>query len=82
MNQAGAATSGLDTTMPSLGGGGGSGGGGGGGDSQLALTPDLAQSFNQALGSQSIQAYVVQQEIADADALAATLQNQASLGGG
>ena len=28
MNQAGAATSGLDTTMPSLGGGGGSGGGG------------------------------------------------------
>ena len=49
---------------------------------QLALTPDLAQSFNQALGSQAIQAYVVQQEIADADALAATLQNQASLGGG
>ena len=80
MNQAGAATDGLDTSMPDFGGGGG--GGGGGSDSQLALTPDLAQSFNDALGSQAIQAYVVQQEIADADALAATLQNQASLGGG
>ena len=74
---------------PNLGDGGGGGGaaaddggGGGGGGPQLALTPDLAQSFNQALSSQAIQAYVVQQEIADADALAATLQNQASLGGG
>jgi len=85
MNQAGAATDGLDTSMPNLGGGGGGGGtvGGGGGEGpQLALTPDLAQSFNQALGSSAVQAYVIQQDIADADALAATLQNQASLGGG
>lgn len=81
MNQAGAATEGLDTTMPTPSGGGG-GGGGSTANPQLALTPDLAQSFNQALGSQSIQAYVVQQDIADADALASTLQNQASLGGG
>ena len=85
MNQAGAATEDLDTSMPDLGGGGGGGETGGGVDlsnPQLALTPDLAQSFNQALGSSAIQAYVVQQEIADADALASTLQNQASLGGG
>tara|TARA_R110002012_G_scaffold54915_3_gene140444 strand:+ start:2969 stop:4750 length:1782 start_codon:yes stop_codon:yes gene_type:complete len=86
MNQAGAATEDLDTSMPDLGGGGGGGGETGGGvdlsNPQLALTPDLAQSFNQALGSSAIQAYVVQQEIADADALASTLQNQASLGGG
>ena len=85
MNQAGAATEDLDTTMPDLGGGGGGGETSGGVDlsnPQLALTPDLAQSFNQALGSSAIQAYVVQQEIADADALASTLQNQASLGGG
>jgi len=80
MNQAGAATEGLDTSMPNLGGGGG--GGGSSANPQLALTPDLAQSFNDALGSQSIQAYVVQQDIADADALASTLQSQASLGGG
>ena len=82
MNQAGAATAGLDTTMPSFGGGGGGAGGGSVADPQLALTPDLAQSFDDALGSQAIQAYVIQQDIADADALASTLQSQASLGGG
>jgi len=84
MNQAGAATENLDTSMPDMGGGGGGVGGGGdvGGGPQLALTPDLAQSFNQALGSTAVQAYVIQQDIADADALAATLQSQASLGDG
>ena len=83
MNQAGAATEGLDTTAPNLSGGGGGGGGGTGGGTgaQLALTPDLAQSFNEALGSQAVQAYVVQQDIADANALQQTLQNQASLTG-
>tara|TARA_R110002020_G_scaffold219887_1_gene427737 strand:- start:356 stop:2116 length:1761 start_codon:yes stop_codon:yes gene_type:complete len=82
MNQAGAATEGLDTTMPTTGGGGGGGGGGSSANPQLALTPDLAQSFNAALGSAAVQAYVIQQDIADADALASTLQSQASLGGG
>lgn len=82
MNQAGAATEGLDTTMPSLGGGGGGDTGGGGANPQLALTPDLAQSFSESLGSAAVQAYVIQQDIADADALASTLQSQASLGGG
>jgi hypothetical protein len=83
MNQAGAAVQGLDTDMPDLSGGGGAGaGGGGGGGPQLALTPDLLQSFNQAMTSTAVQAYVIQQDIADADALAATLENQASLGGG
>jgi len=86
MNQAGAEMPEM-AAPPDLGGGGGGGGddgsfGGGGSDAQLALTPDLAQSFNQALGSSAVQAYVIQQDIADADALAATLQNQASLGGG
>tara|TARA_Y100001972_G_scaffold129285_1_gene196110 strand:- start:6947 stop:8725 length:1779 start_codon:yes stop_codon:yes gene_type:complete len=85
MNQAGAAVEGLDTDMPDLSGssGGGAGGaGGGGGGPQLALTPDLLQSFNDAMTSTAVQAYVIQQDIADADALAATLENQASLGGG
>ena len=81
MNQAGAATEGLDTSMPSLGGGGGGSASGGGGP-QLAMTPDLAQSFNDSLGSQSIQAYVVQQDLADATALQESIANQASLGGG
>ena len=81
MNQAGAATEGLDTSMPSLGGGGGGSASGGGGP-QLAMTPDLAQSFNDALESQSIQAYVVQQDLADANALQESIANQASLGGG
>ena len=81
MNQAGAATEGLDTAMPSLGGGGGGSASGGGGP-QLAMTPDLAQSFNDALGSQAIQAYVVQQDLADANALQESIANQASLGGG
>lgn len=81
MNQAGAATEGLDTSMPSLGGGGGGSTSGGGGP-QLAMTPDLAQSFNDSLGSQSIQAYVVQQDLADATALQESIANQASLGGG
>lgn len=82
MNQAGASVEGLDTDMPDLSGGGGSGGGDVGGGPQLALTPDLLQSFNQAMTSTAVQAYVIQQDIADADALAATLENQASLGGG
>tara|TARA_R100000458_G_scaffold20486_2_gene18297 strand:+ start:3494 stop:5260 length:1767 start_codon:yes stop_codon:yes gene_type:complete len=81
MNQAGAATEGLDTTAPNLSGGGGGTGGGGGGP-QLALTPDLAQSFNEAMGSQAVQAYVVQQDLADANALQQSLADQASLGGG
>ncbi len=82
MNQAGAATEGLDTSMPSLGGGGSGSPSAGGGGAQLALTPDLAQSFNDALGSQAVQAYVVQQDLADANALQQSIANQASLGGG
>ena len=80
MNQAGAVTDDIDTTLPT--GGGGGGGGGNTANPQLALTPDLAQSFSESLGSAAVQAYVIQQDIADADALASTLQNQASLGGG
>ena len=81
MNQAGAATSGLDTTMPSMGGGGGGGGGGdtSGTGNQLALTPDMAGSF---LGNSSIppvQAYIIQNDIANARALQTELQTQASL---
>ena len=78
MNQAGAANI-PDLQEPSLGGGGGGGQDAGGG-ATLALTPDLAQSFNAALGSSAVQAYVVQNDIADANALQQELQTQAELG--
>ena len=78
MNQAGAANI-PDLQEPSLDGGGGGGQEGGGG-ATLALTPDLAQSFNAALGSSAVQAYVVQNDIADANALQQELQTQAELG--
>ena len=77
MNQAGAAEL-PDAEQPSSGGSGGGGGGEGRGPS-LALTPDLAQSFNTAAGSSAVQAYVVQNDIADADALQQQLQAQAEL---
>ena len=77
MNQAGAATDGLDTTMPSMGGGGG---GGDLGNTQLALTPDIAGSFGAGtLELPAVQAYVLQNDIASADALQQELQNRASL---
>ena len=76
MNQAGAATDGLDLTTPSLGGGGG----GGGSMTQLALTPDLAGSFGEGtLELPAVQAYIIQNDIATASALQAELQNQATL---
>jgi len=69
MNQAGAASGSV-----------GSGGSvGGGGSTQLALTPTL-ESFEQgALEIPAVQAYVLQNNIADADALQQALQNQSSL---
>ena len=68
MNQAGASSGAV-----------GSGGGGGGGTTQLALTPTL-ESFEQgALELPAVQAYILQNNIADADALAQALQNQSSL---
>ena len=77
MNQAGAATTGLDTTMPSMDDGGG---GGDLGNTQLALTPDIAGSFGAGtLELPAVQAYVLQNEIASADALQQELQNRASL---
>tara|TARA_R110000824_G_scaffold41791_2_gene123971 strand:+ start:146 stop:1885 length:1740 start_codon:yes stop_codon:yes gene_type:complete len=80
MNQAGAATEGLDTTMPSMGGGGGASSGVGGTGNQLALTPDLSAAFGGgASGIPPIQAYVLQNNISDAGALQQELQNQSSL---
>jgi len=69
MNQAGASSGSV-----------GSGGSvGGGGSTQLALTPTL-ESFEQgALELPAVQAYVLQNNIADADALQQALQNQSSL---
>ena len=69
MNQAGASSGSV-----------GSGGSvGGGGSTQLALTPTL-ESFEQgALEIPAVQAYVLQNNIADADALQQALQNQSSL---
>tara|TARA_R110001599_G_scaffold10942_1_gene52838 strand:+ start:3622 stop:5316 length:1695 start_codon:yes stop_codon:yes gene_type:complete len=79
MNQAGAATAGLDTTMPSLSGGGGGGGDTSGSGNQLALTPDMAGSFLGNSAIPPVQAYIVQNDIADAGALQTELQTQASL---
>lgn len=78
MNQAGASAEGIDTTTPSLGGGGG--GGSTLGQTQLALTPDLAGSFGEGtLELPAVQAYVLQNDIASAQALQQELQNRASL---
>jgi len=81
MNQAGAATDGLDLTMPDVSGGGGGGGGGGalGTGNQLALTPDMAGSFLGDSIVPPVQAYIVQNDITDAGALQTELQTQASL---
>ena len=68
MNQAGASSGSI-----------GSGGGGGGGTAQLALTPSLESFEGDTLALPSVQAYVLQNNIADADALAQALQNQSSL---
>ena len=68
MNQAGASSGSI-----------GSGGGGGGGTAQLALTPSLESFGEGTLELPSVQAYVLQNNIADADALAQALQNQSSL---
>jgi hypothetical protein len=69
MNQAGAASGSVGTSS----------GGGGGGTAQLALTPSLESFEGDTLALPSVQAYVLQNNIADADALAQALQNQSSL---
>ena len=70
MNQAGAGGGSI---------GSGGGGGGLGGSTSLALTPSL-ESFDQGtLELPAVQAYVLQNNIADADALQQALQNQSSL---
>ena len=69
MNQAGASSGSVGTSS----------GGGGGGSTQLALTPTL-ESFEQgALELPAVQAYVLQNNIADADALQQELLNRSSL---
>jgi predicted nucleic acid-binding Zn-ribbon protein len=70
MNQAGASSGSVGTS---------SGGGGGGASAQLALTPTLESFEGDTLELPAVQAYVLQNNIADADALAQALQNQSSL---
>ena len=70
MNQAGASSGPIGTS---------SGGGGGGGSTQLALTPTLDSFGEGTLELPAVQAYVLQNNIADADALQQALQNQSSL---
>jgi hypothetical protein len=70
MNQAGASSGAV---------GSGGGGSGGGGTAQLALTPTLESFEGDTLELPAVQAYVLQNNIADADALAQALQNQSSL---
>ena len=70
MNQAGASSGSIGTS---------SGGGGGGGSTQLALTPTLDSFGEGTLELPAVQAYVLQNNIADADALQQALQNQSSL---
>ena len=68
MNQAGASAGSVGTSS-----------GGGGGSTQLALTPSLESFGEGTLELPAVQAYVLQNNIADADALAQALQNQSSL---
>ena len=72
MNQAGAASGSIGTSS-------GGGGGGLGGTTQLALTPSLDSFGEGTLELPAVQAYILQNNIADADALAQALQNQSSL---
>jgi hypothetical protein len=69
MNQAGASSGSVGTSS----------GGGGGGSTQLALTPTLESFEGGTLELPAVQAYILQNNIADADALAQALQNQSSL---
>lgn len=73
MNQAGASSGAVGTSS------GGGGGGGVGGSTQLALTPTLDSFGEGTLELPAVQAYVLQNNIADADALQQALQNQSSL---
>jgi hypothetical protein len=57
----------------------GSGSVGGGGTTQLALTPTLESFEGDTLELPAVQAYILQNNIADADALQQALQNQSSL---
>ena len=70
MNQAGASSGSVGTS---------SGGGGGGGSTQLALTPSFDSFGEGALELPAVQAYVLQNNIADADALQQELLNRSSL---
>ena len=72
MNQAGASSGSVGTSS-------GGGGGGLGGNTQLALTPTLDSFGEGTLELPAVQAYILQNNIADADALAQALQNQSSL---
>ena len=72
MNQAGASSGSIGTSS-------GGGGGGLGGTTQLALTPSLDSFGEGTLELPAVQAYILQNNIADADALAQALQNQSSL---
>ena len=72
MNQAGADVP--DVSGPSLGGGGG-----GGGSTQLALTPTLDSFGSGTLALPAVQAFIIQNDIADAATLQAEIQAQASL---
>ena len=72
MNQAGASSGSVGTSS-------GGGGGGLGGNTQLALTPTFESFGEGTLELPAVQAYILQNNIADADALAQALQNQSSL---
>tara|TARA_R110000824_G_scaffold399600_1_gene605263 strand:- start:27 stop:1919 length:1893 start_codon:yes stop_codon:yes gene_type:complete len=75
MNQAGAAMPEFDDVDT----GGGGGGGGGGGSTQLALTPTLGSFGAGTLELPAVQAFIIQNDIADAATLQAEIQAQASL---
>ena len=79
MNQAGAATSGLDTTMPSMGGGGGGAGIASNREGPtLGLTPDMQDAVTPG-SIPPINAYVVQSQLADQNALAAQIRTATTL---
>jgi hypothetical protein len=73
MNQAGAAAGGIGS-----GGGGGGGGGGTSSSFRMGLTPEFG-AIEAAGAIPPVQAYVVQTQLADENAMAAAIQSKASL---
>ena len=81
LSQAGAATASVDTSMPSIPSGGGGGGAGGGEalDIQQTLIPSLGDLIASGVDAQALQAFVVQSQLEDQQALSDQITQQSTL---